>query len=48
MPDSRALEDREKNIYLRCFEALKNGGWFFNIDEIKTIYKEAYINSLHY
>jgi len=42
------LESEEKRrLYQRCFKILKNPGWFFNIDEMKTIYKDAYLNSLY-
>jgi trans-aconitate methyltransferase len=43
------LEDQDKErLYRRCFEALGNGGWFFNIDEMKSVNEQAYINSMHY
>ena len=43
------LENIEKkNIYKKCFNLLHENGWFFNADEMKTIYKEPYKNSLIY
>lgn len=43
------LENHEKQrLYERCFDLLNPGGWLVNIDEMKTIYPDAYFNSLHY
>ena len=39
-------EDEKKALYRRCLEMLKPGGWFFNIDEMKTMYKDAYLSSM--
>ncbi|MBY9007508.1 MAG: class I SAM-dependent methyltransferase [Candidatus Lokiarchaeota archaeon] len=36
----------KKKLYKRCFEILEESGWFFNIDEMKTINYDAYVNSL--
>ena len=42
------LENHEKTaLYKKCFRVLKSGGWMVNIDEMKTIYADAYIQSLH-
>jgi len=38
----------KQQLYQRCFDCLKPGGWFVNIDEMKTIYPDAYFNSLRY
>ncbi len=38
----------KKNLYKKCFNLLQKDGWFFNADEMKTIYKEPYKNSLIY
>jgi len=43
------LENMEKEIlYKKCFQLLNEGGWFFNADEMKTLHKEPYKNSLIY
>jgi SAM-dependent methyltransferase len=43
------LEDEDKAaLYKRCRHVLADGGWFFNIDEMKTIHEESYIDSLRY
>jgi tRNA (cmo5U34)-methyltransferase len=43
------LENAEKkDLYKKCYNLLKANGWFFNADEMKTIYKEPYKNSLIY
>lgn len=43
------LESKEKkNLYKKCFQLLNNAGWFFNADEMKTINKQPYKNSLMY
>ena len=43
------LESSEKKrLYKRCFEMLNDSGWFFNIDEMKTIYKDAHLNSFYF
>jgi len=42
------LESEEKKrLYHRCFDILDQSGWFFNIDEMKTIYKDAHLNSFY-
>ena len=40
--------DNKKKIYERCYNTLKEEGWFFNIDEMKTISENAYVKSLYY
>jgi len=40
--------DQKKSLYARCYESLSSGGWFFNLDEMATIYDDAYMNTLHY
>ena len=43
------LESNEKSfLYARCFDKLISGGWFFNIDEAKTLYGDSYLSSLRY
>lgn len=43
------LETEEKqDLYKRCYEKLNHGSWFFNIDEMKTLYEEAYINAMRF
>ena len=38
--------DEKQVLYKRVFDVLKPGGWFFNIDEMKTVYKDAYVASM--
>ncbi len=40
--------DEKKELYKKCYNILKVKGWFINIDETKTIFNEAYKNSLHF
>lgn len=40
-------ETEKKTLYRRCWETLRPGGWFFNIDEMKTISQDAYLSSMH-
>ena len=42
------LSDEKRDLYRRCFEYLVPGGWFFNIDEMKTLNSGAYERSLRY
>jgi SAM-dependent methyltransferase len=43
------LETAEKqDLYQRCYDKLRPGGWFFNADEMKTIYPDAYLNSMQF
>lgn len=36
----------KKELYSRVYKALASGGWFINIDEMKTLNKDAYYRSL--
>jgi tRNA (cmo5U34)-methyltransferase len=38
--------EEKKNLYKRCYETLNPGGWLINIDEMKTVYEDAYFNSM--
>lgn len=38
----------KRNLYGSCFEALRPGGWFFNIDEMSTLYDDSYHRTLDY
>ncbi len=38
----------KQSLYGKCFDALSPGGWFFNIDEMSTIYEDAYWRTLDY
>jgi ubiquinone/menaquinone biosynthesis C-methylase UbiE len=38
--------ENKKALYKKCYELLKNRGWFINIDEMKTINEDAYYSSL--
>lgn len=40
--------ENKKKLYQKCYNALKDEGWFFNIDEMKTLSEEAHLKSLHY
>jgi cyclopropane fatty-acyl-phospholipid synthase-like methyltransferase len=41
------LERPEKQrLYRRCLAMLAPGGWFLNVDEMKTLDDDAYLNSL--
>ena len=41
------LESKEKiALYKKCYNLLEPLGWFFNIDEMKTLNYDAYVNSL--
>lgn len=40
--------ENKKKLYKKCYDALEEGGWFFNIDEMKTMSEEAYLKSLYY
>jgi 2-polyprenyl-3-methyl-5-hydroxy-6-metoxy-1,4-benzoquinol methylase len=42
------LENNEKKaLYARCFDVLSDGGWFINIDKMKTLNKDAYLLNLN-
>ena len=38
----------KKNLYKKCYNILEENGWFFNIDEMKTINEDAYLRSLYH
>ena len=38
--------EEKKKLYNKCYDVLNTEGWFFNIDEMKTISDAAYKNSL--
>ncbi|MDF2505040.1 class I SAM-dependent methyltransferase [Clostridium sp.] len=40
--------EEKKSLYKICFNMLKPSGWFFNCDEMKTLYKDSYINSMNF
>ena len=40
--------ENKKKLYQKCYNILEENGWFFNIDEMKTINEDSYIRSLHY
>ena len=42
------LNEEKMELYQRCFDVLAENGWFVNIDEMKTIYDDAYYKSLLY
>jgi tRNA (cmo5U34)-methyltransferase len=35
-------------LYRRCFDVLAPGGWFYNVDEMSTLYADAYRRTLDY
>jgi tRNA (cmo5U34)-methyltransferase len=42
------LNKDKRMLYKRCYNVLENNGWFFNIDEMKTLNNSAYVRSLNY
>ncbi|MGB9978766.1 class I SAM-dependent methyltransferase [Methanobacterium sp.] len=40
--------ENKKNLYKKSYDVLEKGGWFFNIDEMKTVNEEAYLKNLYY
>ena len=40
------LNEEKMELYQRCFVILADNGWLVNIDEMKTIYDDAYYHSL--
>ena len=40
--------ENKKKLYKKCYDALEENGWFFNIDEMKTLTEDAYLKSLNY
>lgn len=37
----------KRRLYGRCFSVLRSGGWFFNIDEMSTLWDDAYRDTLY-
>ena len=35
------LNEDKKKLYNRCYHVLEDDSWFFNIDEMKTVYNDA-------
>jgi tRNA (cmo5U34)-methyltransferase len=43
------LESEEKrSLYSKCYSMLNSGGWFLNIDEMKTAFADGYNRSMQY
>lgn len=42
------LNEDKRTLYEKCYNLLDDDGWFFNIDEMKTVKEETYIRSLEY
>jgi len=40
--------ENKRKLYEKCYNTLEKGGWFFNIDEMKTLSEEAHLNNLYY
>jgi SAM-dependent methyltransferase len=40
--------DQKQRLYQRCHAVLRESGWLFNIDEMSTLYEDAYTNTLRY
>ena len=40
--------ENKKKLYQKCYDMLEEEGWFFNIDEMKTLNEEAYLKNLYY
>lgn len=40
--------ENKKKLYKKCHDTLQEGGWFFNIDEMKTLNEDTYLKNLHY
>ena len=40
--------ENKKKLYQKCYDMLEEGGWFFNIDEMKTVTEDAYLKNLYY
>ena len=40
--------EKKRALYARCWGLLAPGGWFLNADEMRTLDREAYRNSLHH
>ncbi len=48
----RSFEDLQskakKALISRCLTKLKPGGWFINIDEMKTTHQDSYLRSMQF
>lgn len=42
------FNEDKRVLYEKCYNLLDDHGWFFNIDEMKTVNEDAYIKSLEY
>jgi ubiquinone/menaquinone biosynthesis C-methylase UbiE len=42
------VNEDKKKLYNKCFHVLEDNGWFFNIDEMRTLNNDAYLKSLQY
>jgi len=42
------LNEEKMALYQRCFAILAENGWLVNIDEMKTVYDDAYYHTLLY
>lgn len=40
--------ENKRKLYEKCYNTLQDDGWFFNIDEMKTISEDSYAKSLYY
>ena len=40
--------EQKQRLYARCHDMLVPGGWLFNIDEMSTMYEDAYLQTLRY
>ena len=40
--------ENKKKLYQKCYDMLEKDGWFFNIDEMKTMTEDAYLKNLYY
>ncbi len=40
--------ENKKKLYEKCYNTLDDEGWFFNIDEMKTIREESHLKNLYY
>ena len=40
--------ENKKKLYQKCYDILEEDGWFFNIDEMKTMTEDAYLKNLYY
>jgi len=42
------IKKDKKLLYQKCYDQLKPGGWFINIDEMKSFFNDAYMKSMKY